>query len=157
MKKPLLKSLCSFSVIVIFLLIGTFSAFASPDTLPGDITSTIEGLITIRNPEAVSSSTTNSKLALSAVASPGTVVTVYRYDANTNTYNKILVDDAPLEATIGASWLFATQVDLSAGQNHFLIRGAWDDETYSVSRFDVSLLNEGFMDRVKGIISVIFN
>ncbi len=156
-RKALQKSLCGFFVLVFLFSLGIVSAFASPESLPSDIVSTKDGLITVRAPETTSSSTTNNKLTISAVASPGTIVTVYRYDGNTGQYQKIWVDGSPLEASVGSSWLFATQVDLQPGLNQFLIRGAWDEYTYSVARFDVNLLKEGFMDRVKGVITVIFN
>lgn len=155
-KRRLAKTFSAF-IICVFLLLSTMTVFASPDTLPADVASTKEGLITICTPENSTTSTTSDKIALSALASPGTVVTVYRYDSNTATYQKVWLDDAPLEASVGASWLFATQLNLQHGLNQFLIRGAWDDSTYSVARFDVSLLDLSFMDRIKGIISVFFN
>lgn len=151
------KAVCSFSVLLLALSLGAICAFASPDYIAADTVSTKDGLITVCAPEQTSSSTTNQKLAISAVASPGTVVTVYRYDGGSGYYQKIWANGSPLEASVGSSWLFATQVDLQPGLNQFLVRGAWDENTYSVARFDVNLLNQGFMDRIKGVITVIFN
>lgn len=156
-RKKLIKIAVSVFLPILIIAFGALSAFASPEVLPSDIESTREGLITVRTPEYPSSSTTNRKQTISAVASPGTVVTVYRFDPGTGCYHKIWVDDTALEASVGSSWLFATQVDLLPGTNQFLIRGAWDEYTYSVARFEVNLLNDGFMERVKGVISVFFN
>ncbi|MBR5157092.1 MAG: hypothetical protein IKW59_04915 [Clostridia bacterium] len=155
--KILRKVICSFALALILAAVFSVSAFATPDTLPADIASTNESLITVRAPETTTISTTNSKLAISAVAAPGTVVTVYRYDVATNLFYKVMLEDEPLESVVGSSWLFASQVDLQTGLNQFIVRGAIDDENFTISRFDVNLLNEGFMDRIKGVISVIFN
>lgn len=155
--KKSMKILACTIVSLMLFCFGALSAFASPEVLTKDAVSTHDGLVTVCAPESAYSSTTNRKLAISAVASPGTVVTVYRYDPNTLCYHKMWVNGEALEASVGSSWLFATQVDLQPGENRFLVRGAWDENTYSIARFDVNLLNEGFMDRVKGVISVIFN
>ncbi len=141
---------------VFLLILGGISAFASPDTLPGDVVTTKEGLVYVKAPELESSSTTNAKLAISATASEGTVVTVYKYNFDTGLYEKLWMNDAPVEATVGPSLLYVAQVDLTPGLNKFLVRGAWDENTYAVARFEVNLLNEDFMDRIKGIINVFF-
>ncbi len=155
-RRWVLKAVSAF-LICSLMLLSCLTVFASPDSLPADVVSTKEGLITLCTPENSITSTTSDKIALSAIASPGTIVTVYRYDYNTASYQKVFADDAPIEASVGASWLFATQLNLQQGMNQFIIRGAWDDHTYSVTKFDVNLLNLSFMDRVKGIISVFFN
>lgn len=158
MKKNILrKVMYSFVLVLMLMTVFSLGAFATPDTLPADIISTNESLITVRAPETTTVSTTNSKLAVSAVAAPGTVVTVYRYDAATDLFYKVMLDNEPLEAVVGSSWLFAAQVDLQTGLNQFIVRGAADEENFTISRFDVNLLNEGFMDRIKGVISVVFN
>ncbi len=135
----------------------SLTAFASPDILPGDVTSTAPGLMLLKAPEQLSSSTTNKKLPISATAPQGTTITVYRYNYSTGFYHKVYNDDVPLESVVGSTTLFAGQVDLAQGMNKFLIRGAWDDNTYTVVNFDVNVLNEGFMDRIKGVLNVIFN
>ncbi len=149
----------SFSIVLLLVLVLSFSfqVFASPDTLPGNVTSTATGLVTLKSPEYATSSTTNKKLPISVTAPEGSTVTVYKYNYSTGLYHKVWIEEAPLEATVGATTLFAAQVDLTKGQNKFLVRGAWDDASYSVVKFEVNVLNEGFMDRIKGVISAIFN
>lgn len=156
-KRKILRFIVCSIMSLMFFCLSAVGVFATPEVLSRDAISTRDGLVTVCAPENVYSSTTNRKLAISAVASPGTIVTVYRYDPNTLCFHKMWVNGEALEASVGSSWLFATQVDLQPGMNQFLVRGAWDENTYSITRFDVNLLNEGFMDRVKGVISVIFN
>ncbi len=141
---------------IVLLLSFCFTVSASPDELAGDVVSTAEGYVTLLAPEQLTSSTTNKSLPISATAPQGTLVTVYRYNYATDTYHKIVTEDIPLEAVVGSTTLFAGRVDLVPGMNKFLIRGAWDDSTYTVSTFEVNVLNEGFMDRIKSVISVIF-
>jgi len=140
-----------------FMLMAAIGVHAAPEELPAEVESTAVGIVTLKAPDQLSVSTTNKKLPISATAPQGATVTVYRYNYATGTYQRIWVGDAPLEAVIGSTMLFAGQVDLNSGMNKFLIRGGWDDNTYTVVKFDVNLLNEGFMDRIKGIINVIFN
>ncbi len=155
MKK--ISKVLSLTLLFVFLMSLSLTVFASPDLLPGDITSTAPGIVVLKAPEQLMSSTTNRKLPISATAPQGTLVTVYRYNYSTGFYQKIYNDDMPLEAVVGATTLFAGQVDLTSGMNKFLIRGATDENTYSVITFEVNALNEGFMDRIKGVLNVIFS
>lgn len=158
--KPFIKHLIKTGTVLILLvlMLGMQAAvYAAPDVLPADVTSTAEGLVTLKAPEQLLSSTNNKKLPISATAPQGVQVTVYRYSHATGSYHKITDGDVPLEATVGSTMLFAGQTELFSGTNQFLIRGGWDDSAYTVVKFDVNLLNEGFMDRIKGVISAIFN
>ncbi len=141
---------------LVILLSLSLSAYASPDVLPGNVTSTDEGYLTLLSPEQLTTSTTNKSLPVSALAPHGTEVAVYRYNISTGNYHKIVKNDVPLEAIVGATSLFAGRVDLTTGLNKFLIRGARDENTYTVVHFEANVLSEGFMDRIKGVISVIF-
>lgn len=152
-----LKKASVMLLLVVFLFSMSLNVFASPDVLPGDVASTVADLITLKAPEQLTSSTTNKKLPISATAPQGTLVTVYRYNPSTGNYHKIVTNDVPLESLVGSTTLFAGQVDLTAGSNKFIIRGALDDTIYTVVNFEVNMLNEGFMNRIKSVISVIFN
>lgn len=155
MKKQMLRVSAAVVALVILLTLS-LNVYASPDVLPGTVTSTAEGYVTLLSPEQLTTSTTNKNLPVSALAPNGTEVTVYRYNMTTGNYHKIVKNDAPLEAIVGATSLFAGRVDLTPGLNKFLIRGARDDNTYTVVHFEVNVLSEGFMDRIKGVINVIF-
>lgn len=156
MNRRMLK-ICTAVVTLVVLMSLCFSVSASPDVLPGTVTSTAEGYVTLLAPEQLVTSTTNKSLPISASAPQGTTVTVYRYNYSTGYYQKIVTGDVPLESYVGATSLFAGRVDLNAGLNKFMVRGAWDDNTYTVVKFEVNVLNEGFMDRIKSVINVIFN
>ena len=153
--KKLLKTL-SVVLLLVMLLSTVVTVQAAPEILPETVESTAEGLVTLKAPEQLASSTTNKKLPISATAPQGSTVTVYRYNTTTGQYHKIWNGEAAMESVIGSTMLFAGQVDLDAGKNKFLIRGGWNEEIYTVTKFEVTVLNEGFMDRIKGVISVIF-
>lgn len=154
--KRIARVAAAFLLCVVMLGI-TVSAYASPDVLPASVESTAVGYVTLKAPEQLLTSTTSRKLPISATAPQGVLVSVYRYNYATGCYHKITNGDVPLESVVGSTMLFAGQVDLNSGMNKFLIRGAKDDSVYTVVKFDVNVLNEGFMDRIKGVISVIFN
>lgn len=145
------KLITVFFLMTAMLLMSGLCVFASPDTLPGDVYSTTEGIVTVKTPELSSISTTNKKLPISVTASEGVLVTVYKYNYSTGAYHKVWVNDSTLEAYVGSTMLFAGQADLTLGSNLFLVRAAWDDSSYQVVKFEVNLLNEGFMDRIKNI------
>ena len=149
--------LCLAAMVFVVLLGMTFCTYAAPDVLPGSVESTATGIVTLKAPEQLFTSTTSRKLPISATAPQGALVSVYRYNYATGYYHKITSGNVPLESVVGSTMLFAGQVDLTSGMNKFLIRGAWDDSVYTVVKFDVNVLNEGFMDRIKGVINVIFN
>ena len=151
------KIVCAFSVVCLMvLMLFSTVAFAAPETLPADTYSTQAGLVSLKAPQFVVSTTTNERLAIAATAPEGTTVTVYRYDAASGLYNKAYLNEAPVEAVVGSTMLFAGQVDLAFGVNKFLIRGEAIDGTATVVRFDVTLLNKGFMDRIKSIFELGF-
>ncbi len=157
--KRLFHNLAKISVVLLLLVVmmsASVQAFAAPDVLPATVESTAADLVTLKAPEQLITSTNNRKLPISATAPQGALVSVYRYNYATGFYHKITVGDVPLEAVVGSTMLFAGQVDLNSGMNKFLIRGAWDDSTYTVVKFDVNVLNEGFMDRIKSVINTIF-
>jgi len=149
---------CSLVLMLAIVMMSTVAqANTAPDVLPGTVESTVQDLVILKAPEQLVSSTNNRKLPISATAPQGVLVSVYRYNYVTGCYHKITLNDIPLESIVGSTMLFAGQVDLNSGANKFLIRGAWDDAAYTVVKFDVNVLNEGFMDRIKGVISTIFN
>ena len=155
MMKRMLRIGAAMMALVILLSLS-LSVYASPDVLPANVASTAEGYLTLLSPEQLTTSTTSKNLPVSALAPIGTEVTVYRYNYSTGNYHKIVTNNVPLEAIVGATSLFAGRVELTPGMNQFLIRGARDENTYTVVHFDVNVLNEGFMDRIKGVINVIF-
>ena len=154
-KKRMLR-ISTVLLLLVFLMSLHISVFASPDVLPETVTSTAEGYVTLLAPEQLTSSTTNKSLPIAASAPQGTLVTVYRYSYTTGNFHKIVAGEVPLESVVGSTTLFAGRTDLTPGLNRFLIRGTKDNETYTVIPFEVNVLKEGFMDRIKGVINIIF-
>lgn len=149
-----------FAALLLFAVVFTafgVTAFATPEVMSAEAVSTAYNLVTLKAPETDGLSTTNKCLPISCAAPEGAVVTVYKYSAATGTYNKLYTSEGAAEATVGATMLFATQAELSLGSNKFLIRSAVDDSTYQIVKFEVTLLNEGFMDKIKSIAGMIFN
>lgn len=144
------------AVTLVMSLFFATAALAAPESLGGGVALTRGGLVTLKVPQYVVSTTTNKRLAISAVAPQGTAITVYRYNAATGTYDKAYLNGAPVEAVVGPTTLFAGQVDLNSGVNKFLIRGATSSDAFTVIRFDVTLLSEGFMDRIRSVIDISF-
>lgn len=155
--KRLKKMLCVFFVVCLMVsVLFATSALAAPETLPADTYSTRPGLVFLRAPQYAVSTTTNERLAIAASAPEGTTVTIYRYDTASGLYNKVYLNDAPVEAVVGSTMLFAGQVDLVSGANKFIIRGEAADGAATVVHFDVSLLSKDFMERIKSIIELNF-
>lgn len=151
------KILCAFFVVCLTasMLFSTM-AFAAPETLPQDTYSTRAGLVSLKAPQYVVSTTTNERLAIAATAPQGTTVTVYRYDYATGLYSKVYLNGVPVEAKVGSTMLFAGQVDLKQGTNKFMLRAEAHDGAVTVVRFDVTLLGKGFLDKIKSILELTF-
>ncbi len=124
------------------------AASASSETVTNDYAGTCNWLITIKNPEAVSSTTSAKTFVISAVAVEGAMITLYNLNTETNLYEKIYVDGAPLETVVGASGLYAQQITLREGMNNLMVyaTNGFDDQAI---RLDINLLSEGFLDKIK--------
>lgn len=144
-------------ITVIVSLFGSFSAFAAPESLSNDIVSNVESLFTLKTPDTENLSTTNKVLPVSCVAPEGAVITLYKYSAITDSYNKLYAGETPFETTVGATMLYATQLELTMGSNKFMVYCTMGDENYQVQKFEVKLLNESFMEKIKSIAGIIFN
>ena len=67
------------------------------------------------------SSTANKFCVISAVAVPGTKVTLYNYESSRGQYVKMYSDGRALEAVVGAAGLYARTVSLKNGANTILV------------------------------------
>ena len=151
------KVLCAFLVVCLSVsMIFSTLAFAAPETLAQDTYSTKAGLVSLKAPQYVVSTTTNERLAIAATAPGGTTVTVYRYDAASGLFHKAYLNGAPVEAVVGSTMLFAGQVDLKQGLNKFMLRAEAKDGSVTIVRFEVTLLGKGFLDKIKSILELTF-
>lgn len=127
---------------------------ASSESIPVEYTGTCDWLIEVKNPETPSSSTSSKTFVVSAVALEGTIVTLYSLNSETNLYEKIYVEEAPLESVVGASGLYAQQINLKEGLNNILVYASngVNDETV---RLEINFLGESFLDKIKSFTAEI--
>ena len=147
--KRLFKTLTALTLAAIMCL-GTLTAFASSDTVTRDYAGSCSFLMAIKNPEAVSSTTSTKTFVLSAVAVPGAIITLYKLNPETNLYDKIYVDYGPLETAVGASGLYAQQITLAEGMNNYMVyaTNGFDDQAIHL---EIKLLSEGIIDKIKSL------
>ena len=124
-------------------------SMAASENLPADFSGSVSYLIDIRNPESIISSTTNKSCVISAVALPGTTVTLYSFNTSSNTYEKMYVEGRALEAVVGASGLYAQNIELSAGLNSIMVVAAANGETIETVKLEITLLKSSISENIK--------
>lgn len=139
--RKLKKYGAAFCVALVLMCAAAVSAFATPDTLNADVTSTVWGIMNVKSPELSVSATNKRILPISAVANEGVRITVYRYNYDTGMYHKVWVNDTTLEAVVGSTGLFAGQVELINNCSKFIVRGENWDGRYQIERFEVNLVD----------------
>ncbi len=145
--KKLLKTLIALSLTAMICVLPV-AGFASGETVAADYAGSCQWLMTIKNPETLSAATSAKTFVISAAAVEGSVITLYALNPNTNLFEKLYVDGAPLETAVGASGLYAQQITLKEGQNNLMVyaTNGFDDQAI---RLDINLLSEGFIDKLK--------
>lgn len=132
-----MKRVFSICLIVAVLLVCSANVFASPETLPANVSGTTSDLIIITKPENQKGSTFSSSYIISGYGMGGTVVTLYSYDSAAGIYRKVYNTSQYIngngdsqkvqtgaEVTIGTSGLFMGTVALAQGENTILVRAA---------------------------------
>lgn len=146
----LYKKVISFLIASMLMLLPVVSMAAS-ENLPADYSGSVSYLIDIRNPESIISSTTNKTCVISAIALPGTTVTLYSLNNETNTYDKMYTDGKALEATVGASGLYAQSIELKSGLNNIMVVATANGETIETVKLEITLLKNSVSDNVKSL------
>ena len=139
--------------VLIFVLASMplISSAASANRLPAYYTGTVDYLIDIRNPETIVSTTTNRNCVISAVAVKGTKVTLYAYNPSTGSYEVLRnAQGNKLESYVGSSGLYVQQITLKDGLNSIMVVAHSSTVTYEVVKLEISLLNQGYMNKVNG-------
>ena len=131
------------------LMLMPMVSMAFTENLPADFSGSVNYLIDIRNPESIISSTTNKSCVISAVALPGTTVTLYSLNTATNTYEKMYVEGKALEAVVGASGLYAQNIELSAGLNNIMVVASANGETIETVKLEITLLKNTISENIK--------
>lgn len=145
--KKLFKTLIALSLVLMTCAMPLLAS-ASSETITYDYMGSCGWLITIKNPETESSTTSSKTFVLSAVAYEGTIITVYNLNPETNLYEKVYVDGQPLETVVGASGLYAQQITLKEGANNLMVYATNGVDDQAV-RLEISLLSNGFIDKIK--------
>lgn len=144
------KKTVPFILAAMLLMLPVVSSAAS-ENLPRDYSGTVNYLIDIRNPESIISSTANKSCVISAIALPGTTVTLYALNSSTNTYEKIYADGKALEATVGASGLYAQNIELKSGLNNIMVVASVNGETIETVKLEITLLKSNVSENVKSL------
>lgn len=142
--------------LVVALTIIPMTSFASAETLAPDYVGNTTDLIDIKNPEAATASTTNKACVISAVATDGTTVTLYKLDAATNTYTKLYTDGKALESVVGAAGLYAQNIELSYGTNSIMVVASNGNLVETV-KLEITLIKSNLIDTIKNLWQNIIN
>jgi len=137
-------------VLAICIFVLPISAFASAETLAKTFTGNADYLIDVKNPEAAVSSTASKTCVISAVAVPGTTVTLYSLDAESGKYIKLYIDGKALETVVGASGLYAQSIELSSGTNNIMVVASNANATEDV-KLEITLVKNNVADIIRNI------
>ena len=145
-----LKILFTALIAALAIFVLPLCSMASAEELSADFVGNTDTLIDIKNPEAAVTSTSGKACVISAVASDGTTITLYRFDSTKGTYVKMYAEDKALEATVGAAGLYAQNIDLTYGTNNILVVATSGTNTETV-RLEITLIKSNLIDTIKNI------
>lgn len=123
---------------------------ASSETLPQDFKGNSETLIDIKNPETEASSTANKACVISAVALPGTTVTLYSFDSANSIYTKMYAEGTALETVVGAAGLYAQNIELKQGVNSILVV-AQSGDAIETAKLDITYIKSSLTDAIRNL------
>jgi len=148
---------------VVLLMLGQLAVSAAPETLPQDASGNSSGLVVVTKPQNQKDSTFNAAYTISGYGKEGTVVTLYRYDAESAEYKKFYnemkyIDEnggsqilkTASEVTIGTSGLFMNTISLGQGENVILVR-AENGESVQMMLLSVTKYNYNIIDLIKSL------
>ena len=158
-----MKKLLAVFLIVVMLAATSVAVFASPETIPSDVSGTTSDLIMVTKPENQKGSTFNSSYIISGYGMGGTVVTLYSYNAADDVFEKVYntseyvdanggaqVVQTGAEVTIGTSGLFMGTVGLSQGENIILVRAENGDHVQFM-KLSLTKFNYNIIDLIKSM------
>ncbi len=137
--------------------------FASPETLSVDAAGNSTGLVVVTKPKNQKESTFDEAYTISGYGKGGTVVTLYRYNPDTNLYQKFYTEvkmadskggeqviRRASETTIGTSGLFINTIVLNQGDNTVIVRAENDDKV-QLMKLDIKKYNYTIIDLIKSL------
>lgn len=138
------------SLIIVFILLFSLSAFAAPSSVNGSDAGNISGMVIVKKPETAVSSTTKKIYTVSAISLNGVEISLYKFNPNTGLFD-VLTDASgtPYVNQVGATGIYVRDIELDANTNYLLLRAQYGNYYQSI-RFDITLLNQGVLDSIKG-------
>jgi len=133
------------------LMTSALGAEAAPETVGAYDGGTASGLMIVKKPETSVSSTTKQNYTLSAVCVSGVEVSLYSYDASSGVFR--LKKDASgiaLTKAVNAGGIYLQEIDLSKETNSLLLRAEYGEGNYQHVRLDITLLDQGLLDSIRG-------
>lgn len=143
MKTKFLAVMFTFAALLTAFMPASYASCGS--VMPMEIYTNSQGLIYIKKPESCNASTSDKTYTLSAVGTPGTVVSIYKYNASANSY--ILIKD---DIAIGSSGLYSMVVDLDDNSNSFRVF-AQNGDAVQVVNIEINKIKQSTIDKLKGI------
>ncbi|MCH5184687.1 MAG: hypothetical protein J1F64_01050 [Oscillospiraceae bacterium] len=143
MMKKLLTAVLIASAVIMTAVPVSYASYGP--SMPSEIHTNSQGLIYIKKPESCSASTSDKTYTISAVGTPGTVVSVYKYNASSGLY--ILVKD---DVVIGSSGLYSMVVDLDDNSNSFRVyaQNGYSNQTVNI---EINKIKQSTINKLKGI------
>ena len=138
------------SLVAVFILLFSVTAFAAPASVYGGDAGNITGMVIVKKPETAVSSTTKKVYTVSAVSLNGVEISLYKFNPVTGMFD-ILTDanGAACTSKVGATGIYVKDIELDVNTNYLLLRAQYGN-LYQSIRFDITLLNQGIIDSIKG-------
>ena len=138
------------SLIIVFILLFSMSVFAAPSSVNGADAGNITGMVIVKKPETATSSTTKKVYTVSAISLNGVEISLYKFNPATGLFD-VLTDASgnPSVNQVGATGIYVKDIELDTNTNYLLLRAQYGNY-YQAIRFDITLLNQGVLDSIKG-------
>jgi len=138
------------SLIVVFILLFSMSVFAAPASVNGSDAGNITGMVIVKKPETAVSSTTKKVYTVSAISLDGVEISLYKFNPNTGLFDVLNDNNGNICVNrVGATGLYVKDIELDVNTNYLLLRAQYGNY-YQTIRFDITLLNQGVLDSIKG-------
>ena len=137
-------------LLAILILILSVNTFAAPASVNGSDVGNITGMVVIKKPETAVSSTTKKVYTVSAVSLNGVEISLYKFNPDTGLFDVLCdANGEPCVTKVGATGIYVKDIELDVDTNYLLLRAQYGNFYQSV-RFDITLLNQGILDSIKG-------
>ena len=147
MKKKVLSLIC---LTLIIGIISSTCAFAAPMVIAPDETGNSNSLISIKNPAALTATTTDRTYTVTTSGRPGVDVTIYRRSNYDGYFYRVFQGGYTLSGTIGASCVYVVSVELIEGGNKLLVYAENADER-QIIKIDITRLSQSQINQITSL------